>query len=414
MSASNLFRQEVLDHQRESMWGEVLITTPLSYTISTSIAAVVCCLAVVFLFSNEYSRKQVVIGYLTPNLGVVKVYPTQTGYFSEILVHENEEVFPGQVLATITRQQTHKNSGDIFLAQLQENTRQEDSVLQQITATDNIAKLEKEKIQESIKRMSKEISLFNEQIVLLKTRLSLSHKNYQRAKKLNEIKVISQNDFEQSFDNHLKQKEQLQQFEIERLNKQRQLSDFKIELSQLDEITHDKHLKFENKLSVLRTHRLKLDSNQSIQLTAPISGKITGVQAKSGETAKESFPLLSIIPVGQKFLAHLYVPTRAVGTLEAGQPVRFKFDAFPYQKYGIYRGTVEEITQTIFRIDEVDIPVAISEPSYRVTVSLDKQFVEAYGKQFSLQAGMTLSAEIIYDRRDLVEWLLEPLYSLQG
>ena len=55
-----------------------------------------------------------------------------------------------------------------------------------------------------------------------------------------------------------------------------------------------------------------------------------------------------------------------------------------------------------------------AEPLYRVTVRLAKQAITAYGKQESLKPGMALEADVLGERRKLIEWLLEPLYSLEG
>lgn len=49
---------------------------------------------------------------------------------------------------------------------------------------------------------------------------------------------------------------------------------------------------------------------------------------------------------------------------------------------------------------------------YRITAALDAQTVTACGKPQPLQAGMTLQADILQERRCLYEWVLEPLYSL--
>ncbi|MDN7919179.1 hypothetical protein QZM99_13895 [Burkholderia gladioli] len=38
----------------------------------------------------------------------------------------------------------------------------------------------------------------------------------------------------------------------------------------------------------------------------------------------------------------------------------------------------------------------------------------AYGKPRPLQAGMTVQADILQERRRLYEWVLEPLYSVTG
>ena len=51
---------------------------------------------------------------------------------------------------------------------------------------------------------------------------------------------------------------------------------------------------------------------------------------------------------------------------------------------------------------------------YRVTVSLAKQFVTAYGNDEPLKPGMLVDADILGERRRLVEWIFEPLYSLKG
>lgn len=37
-----------------------------------------------------------------------------------------------------------------------------------------------------------------------------------------------------------------------------------------------------------------------------------------------------------------------------------------------------------------------------------------YGERKPLQSGMVLEADILHDRRQLYEWVLEPLYSVAG
>jgi membrane fusion protein len=56
----------------------------------------------------------------------------------------------------------------------------------------------------------------------------------------------------------------------------------------------------------------------------------------------------------------------------------------------------------------------VEEPVYRVVASLDAQSVRAFGRLYPLQAGMLLEADIVLERRSLLEWILEPLYSVSG
>jgi membrane fusion protein len=54
------------------------------------------------------------------------------------------------------------------------------------------------------------------------------------------------------------------------------------------------------------------------------------------------------------------------------------------------------------------------DPLYRVTVQLAKQAVTAYGSEELLKPGMLVDADILGERRRLLEWIFEPLYSLRG
>jgi membrane fusion protein len=47
-------------------------------------------------------------------------------------------------------------------------------------------------------------------------------------------------------------------------------------------------------------------------------------------------------------------------------------------------------------------------------VVLERQSVQAYGQAQPLAAGMQLEADVLLDRRRLIEWIFEPLLSVTG
>ena len=51
---------------------------------------------------------------------------------------------------------------------------------------------------------------------------------------------------------------------------------------------------------------------------------------------------------------------------------------------------------------------------YRITVRLDSQAVRAYGSAMALQPGTQLEADIALEKRRLIEWVLDPLFTLTG
>jgi len=57
---------------------------------------------------------------------------------------------------------------------------------------------------------------------------------------------------------------------------------------------------------------------------------------------------------------------------------------------------------------------ADGEPLYRITVALQRQSVDAYGQAQPLTAGMQIEADVLLERRSLIEWIFEPLLGLAG
>jgi membrane fusion protein len=49
-----------------------------------------------------------------------------------------------------------------------------------------------------------------------------------------------------------------------------------------------------------------------------------------------------------------------------------------------------------------------------VTAALDRPDIDAYGQKVLLQPGMLLKADIILEKRSLMNWLLDPLLSARS
>ena len=93
-----------------------------------------------------------------------------------------------------------------------------------------------------------------------------------------------------------------------------------------------------------------------------------------------------------------------------------RFLAYPHQKFGSQRARVLAISKNPLPPPELGFsPLDGSrEPVYRIKAALDSQTIRAYGAAEPLQPGMQLEADILLDRRRLIEWIFEPLLSLAG
>ena len=162
----------------------------------------------------------------------------------------------------------------------------------------------------------------------------------------------------------------------------------------------------------------QVQNSHSYTITASHSGIVTGIQVVEGETLStsraQSKPLLHILPRGYELVAEILLPTRSAGFIEKGQISRLRFDAFPYQRFGFIESEVTRIDRALISPNEVQLPIALQEPVYRLRAKLTRQQMHAYSQEFDLKSGMLFEADIILEQRTLIEWLLEPIYSLKG
>jgi membrane fusion protein len=153
---------------------------------------------------------------------------------------------------------------------------------------------------------------------------------------------------------------------------------------------------------------------------APQDGIVTGVLAQAGQSVTPATALASLLPSNARLQAHLYAPSSAVGFLRPDQPVLLRYQAFPHQKFGLQSGQVVQVSRSPLQASELAALAQApggsggGEALYRITVALDRQSVAAYGHAQALVPGMQLEADVLLDRRRLIEWIFEPVLGLAG
>ena len=75
---------------------------------------------------------------------------------------------------------------------------------------------------------------------------------------------------------------------------------------------------------------------------------------------------------------------------------------------------ITDVSPTVWSPGDKVGPLMVREPAYRITAALDKQSVEAMGQQIPLRSGMLVNADILLEKRSLLEWIFEPVLQLRG
>ena len=414
----SLFRMEAVSHQSERLKGAITLAQPLSIKLTVLILVSVAIAIVAFLFSAEYSRKETVRGFLMPNKGVIKSFANQGGTIENLWVKEGDKVTKGQSLATILVQQSNSEAVDLS-EQLANQLNTQTSLL-----SDEITQHQALKAQEILNLQAQHTALESEQITL-ESQLTLAE---EKLALLNEQQLDFNQLNKSGYLSNL-EKERQQQALLEAKQEKQNIARLLLQQkNKLNQVTFNiKNIPQQYTLRINNLKRQKADlqrqlaqvaSNYKYTITASNNGVVTGIQVVEGETLSQSKaqskPLLHILPEGSELIAELLLPTRSAGFIQVGNNTRLRFDAFPYQRFGFIESEITRIDQALISPNEIQLPISLQEPVYRLRAKLNQQQMKAFGKAFDLKSGMLFEADIMLEQRTLIEWLLEPIYSLKG
>lgn len=411
---SSLFRKESIESHRQHLLGDVVLSQPLSFSALSLLLVVIVSAAIAFISLGSYARKETVQGFLSPDKGIVKIHAPRIGVVGQLHVREGQFVEEGDPLLTLLGETVTGSGLNVDLEQLK--------VIQlQLREVKIRMSLEKRRREANAKRLTAEVeglasesSAVDEQVRMQYQLLASLQKNYDRISSVVENGFISVAEYMSREENLINNKQVLANL----LQKQTAIASRVVQkelaLQRVPLESDERLSQLVSNQSSLKMQAIELSSKKSITITAPVAGKVAALQAISGSSVDNRLSLMSILPQGGRLEAHLFVPTSAVGFVEVGQEVRLLYGAFDYRRFGIHVGTVTEISSAIFSPMDAHANIMVNEPTYRVTVQISEESVEAYGQQFPLQAGMLLTADIVLEKRSLIKWLLEPLLSLRG
>ncbi|MDT3671453.1 MAG: HlyD family efflux transporter periplasmic adaptor subunit [Aromatoleum sp.] len=152
-----------------------------------------------------------------------------------------------------------------------------------------------------------------------------------------------------------------------------------------------------------------IDKDNFLLILAPVSGVVTDVATtQPGDKIQANTPLGGIAPKDARAVLKLQIAERDRAFLREGQPVKLKFAAFPYQRYGLIDGNLEYISPTT-------LPAAkTKEPVYEGHVALARDHYEVAGEAYPVRYGMTAVAEIVVRERRLIDLALDPFRQIRG
>lgn len=419
---TDLFRSEALAEQQDRWLGTVLLVPTLSHTVYTVFATVIV-LGVIGLFAfGEYTRKARISGWLAPEQGLTEIVAPKAGVLTQVLVHEGREVEAGAALAVLSAE---RRSGAVGATQgevVRQLRARRDSLLGErerhgaLFREQAAAQRARLAVMEAASRdLEKELALQRERVELAKEALA-------RQRTLRVRDLVTEETLLSFEESALEQARALQTLERERTTLARER--LEVEAAQAEAPLREQLqiAEIDRAVAALEQELAEAEALREVVIAAPQAGTVTALRVSAGGSVGPAEPLMTLVPSGATLEAQLYGPSRAIGFVRPGQKVLIRYDAYPYQKFGYYKGVVKNVWRATVGASELAGGgttglaglAAAGEPVYRITVALEAQTATAYGEPAPLQPGMTLQADVLIETRRVYQWVLDPLYSLTG
>jgi hemolysin D len=145
-------------------------------------------------------------------------------------------------------------------------------------------------------------------------------------------------------------------------------------------------------------------------IRAPVAGTVLQLPFKQPKSFVQTGQLVAqIAPQGAATVLKVQMPSQNSGFLKTGMPVKVKFDAYPFQDYGVVEGKVQMVSPDSKLVDAGNGKIE----AFEVDVMLDRNYIKSQGKQIPLNLGQTATAEVIIRQRQTIDLILDPFKKLQ-
>ena len=112
------------------------------------------------------------------------------------------------------------------------------------------------------------------------------------------------------------------------------------------------------------------------------------------------------MPSNSQLEVEAMVANKDIGFVKENQQVEIKVDAFPFTKYGVIDGKLDNLSNDAIADKQLGL-------IYKAQVSMQDSTIQVENKSVNLSPGMTVAVEIKTGKRQLIEYFLAPLLRYQ-
>ena len=433
-----LFRPEVTAALGSQWMGAIRLAQPLSASLIAIVSLLIAAALIAYITFGSITKKARVTGITVPVGGQLSVAAPNAGILLTTHVKEGEQVKAGQILFTLSTERQN-SQGEITALVAQQLASRADSLSAEQRLRQSQYQEKKQALQQRLANLTQEQSQIEQELLLAQRRQQLAQQSVAKYETLQGNGYVSAAQTQQKQEELLDISTRLSSLQRTKTQLQANQIALRSELDALANSLATDLTQIERSKASLKQESAENASRQATHITAPQAGTVTALTNQPGQAITAGQVLASLIPsasaqanAGDKQQAgmlevHLYAPSRTAGFIMPGQEVLLRYAAFPYQKFGLHKATVIDVSRTPFAPAELPPHLATTilsnaqqaingfntnEALYRIKVKLHAQSIKAYGQQQALKPGMTLEADVLQDSRKIWEWVLEPVLAM--
>ena len=407
---SNIFREEALRHKSDRLSGNVVLIQPSFVKQFTILVILIVVTSTTYLLFAKFNRSVEAKGYLSPQKNVHYVKATKSGEVSGLSIKDGMYVNKGEMVGHIQQSLSTDSGVEVGNFKIEQISEQINALQKDLDRADENYAFNLQKLKLESGSYTEQQNLIRLKNDKLDQRIKLNKTTVEQISTLSNKGFVSKLEINNKLDNILSLEQEQLSYQ-EQLTNIRDLLNINAQEQKILQIDYQNNKSAINrKLSSLLIQRAETQETRTTTLVIPHSGVVGSVSVSEGQQVDEGQRILSVLPINEDFYAYLFLPSDSASQITTGLSVNLKYAAFPYERFGVYRGEVVQVSTDAVTPDQFFMKN--TEAMYRVIVKLPNQEVLAYGKKTPLKLGMTVSAEIIVETMTFWEWLFEPFYAM--
>ncbi|MCC8444810.1 HlyD family efflux transporter periplasmic adaptor subunit [Xanthomonas translucens] len=411
---SKFFRQEALDSTQSRWLGSFSISQPPALGSLCLVAALAAISVILFLIFGEYTHRSRVFGELVPAKGMSIILAPATGVLSRVDVQEGDAVHAGQTIAIVAISSMTVRSGDAGKAINEQLDIRMKSVERSKLYHSQQLNAQEAGLRQQLEAAKQELSQLDNQILNRRKQIGIAEEILGRMRQLRDGYYISLTQIKQQETELLSLSSGIDELKRSKAVSQRTVAQLRQALFELPEQQKLNSASYDNSVAELAQEAIENSIRGEVAIIAPVSGIVASALYKPGQAIQSGKIIANILPSDDHLEAEIKVPGRAIGFVKSGDKVNIRYQAFPYQKFGHGVGVVERVARNALEEEpKAQIGKAEMDSYYRLIASINQQAINVHGKYEPLLPGMVVEADILGERRSLLQWIFDPLYSMR-